>query len=183
MSSRFRRPSPALVLATIAVFMLGAGGATAASKLNGKNIKKGSVPLSALSKGAKKGLTGATGATGAQGVPGIQGAKGDKGDPGTPATRLWGVVSAGGSLVRNSGVQSVSHGDGAADQGIYDLVFTQSVANCAVLTSIGQPGTAVGTIAGFISHRLNSDNSVRVETADATNTPTNYPFHVAVFCP
>lgn len=184
MRKRLRRPSPALILAFIAVFLLGAGGATATSHIiNGKNIKKGSVRYSALNKKAKKKLRGRKGPAGPQGPVGPAGSQGPKGDPGTPATRLWGVVNAGGTLVRNSGISGVSKGDGAESQGVYDVTFSQNVDGCAILTSIGQTGTAPAGIAGFISTRMLSSSVVRVETANVQNNPTNYPFHIAAFCP
>jgi hypothetical protein len=79
---RLRRPSPALVLALLAL-MVALGSSAGANPvafvgkaLNGKSIKKHSIPLSALSPAAVKQLRGARGATG---PPGLQGAKGDSG--------------------------------------------------------------------------------------------------------
>ena len=77
-----RLPSPATVLASIAVFAVLAGSATAATSLiNGKDIKKGtitgkqvknkSLSIKELSKGAVKKLRGERGETGARGPAGI----------------------------------------------------------------------------------------------------------------
>jgi hypothetical protein len=80
---RFRRPSPALVLALLALTVAltssaGANPVAFISKaLNGSSIKKHSIPLSALTPAAVKQLRGATGP---RGLPG------PKGDPG--ATKL-----------------------------------------------------------------------------------------------
>lgn len=111
MSITFRRPSPALILATAAIVAGGAGSATAASLITGKqikndtvasadikngsltssDIKKGSISVTRLAASAKKamvgtpgpqGPAGATGATGAAGQPGAQGVQGEKGDRG-----------------------------------------------------------------------------------------------------
>jgi hypothetical protein len=79
---RFRRPSPALVLALLALMVALSSSAGAnpvafvAKALNGNSIKKHSIPLSALSPAAVKQLRGARGATGPRG---LQGAKGDPG--------------------------------------------------------------------------------------------------------
>jgi hypothetical protein len=183
MLRRTSRPSPALVIATIAVFLLGAGAATGASNLiDGKRIKKNTVPLSALTKGAKRGITGSQGPAGVAGALGAKGDKGDKGDPGTPATRLWGVIEANGQLVRNSGITEVGHGPSIGDQGRYDITFSQPIANCAVIASIGTAGGAATVPWGIIGHRRTSENSVRVETTDGQNTYVNVPFHIAAFC-
>jgi hypothetical protein len=47
-----RRPSPGVVIATIALFVAMFGTAYAASKINGKNLKNGSVPGNKLKNGA-----------------------------------------------------------------------------------------------------------------------------------
>jgi hypothetical protein len=79
---RFRRPSPALVLALLALMVAVSSSAGAnpvafvAKALNGTSIKKHSIPLSALSPAAVKQLRGARGATGPRGLPGAQGDSG-----------------------------------------------------------------------------------------------------------
>ncbi|MDX6665349.1 MAG: hypothetical protein QOG68_1555 [Solirubrobacteraceae bacterium] len=73
---RFRRPSPALVVALLAltVALSSAAGANpvaiVAKAINGTSIKKHSIPLSALSSAAVKQLRGATGPAGAKGDAG-----------------------------------------------------------------------------------------------------------------
>lgn len=88
-----RLPSPATILASIAVFAVLAGSATAATSLiSGKDIKKGSITgkqiknkslsIKELSKGAVKklrGQTGPRGETGARGEKGETGARGPAG--------------------------------------------------------------------------------------------------------
>ncbi|HYG95827.1 MAG TPA: collagen-like protein [Solirubrobacterales bacterium] len=88
-----RLPSPATVLASIAVFAVLAGSATAATSLiNGKDIKKGtitgkqvknkSLSIKELSKAAVKKLRGATGPRGEAGARGATGARGERGETG-----------------------------------------------------------------------------------------------------
>jgi len=73
---RIRRPSPAFVLALLALMVALSSSAGAnpvaflAQALNGKSIKKHSIPLSALSPAAVKALRGATGPPGVKGDPG-----------------------------------------------------------------------------------------------------------------
>ena len=77
---RFRRPSPALVLALFALIVALSSSAGAnpvafvAKALNGNSIKRHSIPLSALSPAAVRQLRGARGAPGPRG---LQGPKGD----------------------------------------------------------------------------------------------------------
>lgn len=80
------RPTPAMLVAIIAVVLATAGGAVAASQLiDGRQIKNGTIHASKLSRSAKKqlkGKRGPNGPAGAQGEIGPVGPKGDKGDTG-----------------------------------------------------------------------------------------------------
>src|SRR5688500_14881317 len=95
-----RRPSPALVVASVALFSSMTGGAVAAklitgkqvkdNSLTGKDIKDRSIAAKDLAAGARKaGPAGPAGPRGADGTPGAAGLKGDQGIPGpiegTPA--------------------------------------------------------------------------------------------------
>jgi hypothetical protein len=80
-----RRPSPALVLSCIAVFLSAAGGAVAAGQINGKQIKDGSVTGKDIKndsltgtdiKGNIRGPTGPPGSPGPQGLAGPAGSGG-----------------------------------------------------------------------------------------------------------
>jgi hypothetical protein len=100
------------------VLLLGGGTAYAASTLGkesvgAKQLAKGAVTPSKLSKAAKsgmtgpKGATGATGAAGAQGPQGAQGIPGQPGGPGAPATTLFAQIREDGT-VNTSSVRSPS---------------------------------------------------------------------------
>jgi len=94
MRSMFRRPSPALVLALIALFVAMAGTAGAAgspTKIGAAQIKKGSISTKHLNRRLRRKLTklakkagaeGASGAQGPQGPAGPAGPQGEKGGPG-----------------------------------------------------------------------------------------------------
>jgi hypothetical protein len=80
-----RRPSPALVLSCIAVFLSAAGGAVAAGQINGKQIKDGSVTGKDIKndsltgtdiKGDVRGPKGPPGSRGPQGLAGLAGSGG-----------------------------------------------------------------------------------------------------------
>jgi len=105
-SFRLRRPSPALVVATLALVVAGTGPATAAVKgliksskqiapnaVLGSDVKNGTLGTKDLSASARKalkgaaGAAGAPGATGATGPAGAIGPKGDTGGPGSPGAK------------------------------------------------------------------------------------------------
>jgi hypothetical protein len=96
------------VMVTVLAFVVLAGGtAYAASEILPKNsvgskqIKKGAVGPTKLSKAAKKTLTGPPGAAGAKGATGPQGPKGDKGEKGNTGEPgpLVGTLPSGKTLV------------------------------------------------------------------------------------
>src|SRR3954452_11094326 len=82
-----RRPSPAMVVAVIALCVALGGGAYAAIKLpknsvGSKQLKKGAVTPPKLSAKTIKQLKGKTGPQGAPGTPGVPGTPGAPGQPG-----------------------------------------------------------------------------------------------------
>src|SRR4051794_7093329 len=110
--ARFRRPTPATVIALIALFVALGGTGYAALKLpknsvgtkqlkanavTGAKVKNGTLSSDdfggTLPTGAQgpKGDTGAAGTNGTNGTNGAKGDKGDKGDDGTPGTNGTGT--------------------------------------------------------------------------------------------
>jgi hypothetical protein len=83
-----RRPSPALVLSCIAVFLSGAGGAVAANQINGKQIKNGSITGKDIKNDSLTGtdikgnIRGPEGPRGPRGPAGSAGSGGPLGSPG-----------------------------------------------------------------------------------------------------
>ena len=86
-SRRVPRPSPAMVVALVALLVAMSGTAVAASKVlitSSSQIKNGAISSADLSKKARKSLTGKAGKTGAAGAPGPAGANGTNGAAGAP---------------------------------------------------------------------------------------------------
>ena len=174
------------VVATLALFLVLAGGTAVAAAQLGKNsvgskqIKKGAVTPAKLSAAAKATLTGPTGATGAAGAqgpkgdPGVSGEPGIKGEPGQSATALWAVVSGGsGGLVRGSGVTS-SH---KRNTGEFEVVFDRDVSACSYqVTMATTPGDAVAEPKTAIA------DGVFVETFESGGKLADKTFYLAVFC-
>jgi hypothetical protein len=112
-----RRPSPALVVAIVALFVAFSGTATAALVMTGKQIKDGTITgkdlknrtlgTNKLSKKAvsllkgQQGVAGPAGPQGPKGEAGVQGVQGPKGDTGVAhtTTRTAGIAfTANGSM-------------------------------------------------------------------------------------
>jgi hypothetical protein len=180
------------VVATLALFLVLAGGtAVAASRLaknsvGSKQIKKRAVTPAKLSAAATAtliGPTGPKGATGAQGPkgdpgvkgePGINGEPGLKGEPGQSATALWAVVSGGsGGLVRSSGATSSRK----RNTGEFEVVFDRDVSACSYqVTMASTPGVAVAE-----PKTANADGVV-VESFESGGNLADKTFYLAVFC-
>jgi hypothetical protein len=104
-----RRPSPALVVAIVALFVAFSGTATAALVMTGKNIKDGTITgkdvknrtlgAKKLSKKTVRSLKGQRGPAGPQGVAGLQGPAGPAGPSKAYVDNLPGTIT-GGQLTR-----------------------------------------------------------------------------------
>ena len=120
------------------------------------------------------GPAGPQGETGPQGPAGPQGAKGE---PGAAASKRWAVVAADGTLIRGSGVATVTR----TAAGSYDVSFADSVGGCAYVgtLALGETGGATGQI-GVAS--AEAATTVRVETETSTGSNADRSFHLAVLC-
>jgi TolA-binding protein len=96
----------------------------------------------------------------------------------------WAVVSAAGSVVRNSGPSgsvAVSHTSGT---GLYEVLFSKNVSGCSYVATLGDTGTATPPL-GFVAVSGDSSNpaGVTVQTSDSSADASDEPFHVYVSCP
>jgi hypothetical protein len=87
-----RRPSPALVLSCIAVFLSAAGGAVAAGQINGKQIKDGSITGKDIRNDSLTGTDIKGDLRGPEGPRGPQGPAGPQGPGGGPVGSTGGVA-------------------------------------------------------------------------------------------
>ncbi len=89
-----KRPSPALVVALVALFVgLGGGAAWAGGLIPGTQIADHSIPAKKLTRAAAKALHGARGQSGPQGPEGATGPQGPKGDTGAAGPAGPGAIS------------------------------------------------------------------------------------------
>jgi hypothetical protein len=186
------------------VLLLGGGTAYAASTLGkesvgAKQLAKGAVTPSKLSKAAKSGMTGpkgATGATGSAGAAGPQGIPGQPGNPGAPATTLFAQIREDGTVNTSSVPVTVSH----TVTGGYLVNFGRDVSHCVPsvilggLPLFGHPGSSTGDIGTWASvFMVAPEGEYRpgFPYADTVSVGThgfgfeemvNTSFYVAVFC-
>jgi hypothetical protein len=191
--SRFRRhPSPALVVACIALAVALGGtsyaaivlpansvgtkqlvnGAVVAAKVKGHSLVAANFKAGELPPGPK----GADGLAGAAGPTGPAGAKGDA------ATKLFATVKpkAGSPAFElgpsNGVVGAPAKGPGP---GLYNVTFNQDVSNCAVLAIPGGKDLA----SGFATAQTTGGAGVTVKTFNSGGAPDDLnSFTVAIFC-
>lgn len=189
-----RRPSPAMVVALVALCSSLTGGAVAATLINGDDIAKKAIATKHLKRNAvvtkkvkngtlladdfkpgqlKEGVQGIQGLKGDKGEPGDDGADGTNGTDGTDATALWAVINSNGTTIRGSHITSSAF----LTTGQYEVTFDQDVSECAfVVTPFETPNGQA--IAG---HPANA-NAVFVRTSSSAGSDQSMPFTLAVFC-
>jgi hypothetical protein len=193
-----RKPSPALVISLVALFVALGGTSYAAIRLpknsiGTKQLKDGAVTRSKISSGTISSLRGQTGPQGPQGIQGprglqgVQGVKGNTGAPGQNGTaRAWAVVDNVGNISHSHNVTTVVK-NGTGD---YCVELDPSVPNSST-AAILTPYFADDTTAGNDITHLEYDgpcapNGVRVlayEVQASTTlsaTQTDQGFFIAV---
>src|SRR5262245_40418079 len=131
------RPSPAMLVACLALLVALGGTSVAAVKVlaprnsvgSAQVINKSLLPIDF--KTPPKGPKGPAGPAGPAGPSGPPGAQGIKGDPGAAATTLWAIVDGAGALKKGSGVVSTSH----PGVGTYRVEFNTAVDGCATVAT------------------------------------------------
>jgi hypothetical protein len=168
MSRRIPRPSPALVVAVLALVVALGGTATAASGLitgrqiapstvTGRNVKNHSLTASDLAPGTvRRGAPGRTGATGPAGPTGAQGAPGAAGAPG--ATGPAGPAGPEGP----AGPQGPAGADGTAKPAVVEYRQTQQFAPALTTAEAADPYPV-------------TTRTARDVTAGAVCDPGSYP--------
>jgi hypothetical protein len=183
-----RRPSPALVVACVALTVsLGGTGYAAvvlpANSVGTKQLQNGAVvgtKVKAHSLVAANFKPGAIPA-GPQGLPGPAGPTGPKGDS---ATKLFANVKPGNSASgliygSSSGTSGNPGRNTSAGVGVYTVTFNQDVSNCAVLAIPG----GNDLVQGQATAKPSGGNTVTVQTYDSEGSPTALDdFTLAVFC-
>jgi hypothetical protein len=191
------RPSPATVIATIALLVALGGTGYAASALPANSVGNKQLQNNAVTSPKVKdhsllrvdfasgqipvgprGLRGPVGPPGPPGAPGAAGARGPTGAVGPAGSSLWAVINPDGTIARRSGVLSASH----IQTGIYRVQFNRNITQCAWLATIGSAVST--TLYGMIEAELGSSttDTVQVGTRDIHGDPADRGFIVTVLC-
>jgi hypothetical protein len=171
---RFRMPSPALVIALVALFF-SVGGSAYGLVITGRSIKNNTVTgrdirnHSLASRDIKR-----------NGIGGVAISETRLGPvPNAAGLTHQAVVASNGVLARGKGVTSAAR----TGNGRYQVIFNQDVRNCAYFGSIADP-TAAGPPQGQITLGALASNvaGVNVRTENSAGKAQNKPFHLLVSC-
>lgn len=188
-SLKSRRPSPALVISALALFVALSGVAVAAS-IGTNDIDNKAVTKKKLAKNAAAGnkIKNKTinakklkaGAVTANKIS--DGAVSDSKLDSAEKTR-WAVVTSSGALARGKGVTAASTVTPPAT-GAYNVTFDRDITTCSWVATIGAGDTSSAGGFGSIRTRLETGttNTVRVRTATTGGGNSPRAFHLSLSC-
>ncbi|HET9162405.1 MAG TPA: hypothetical protein VFN89_03025 [Solirubrobacterales bacterium] len=168
-----RRPSPAMVVATIALIVALGGTAIAAQHINGGAIKKQTIGGSKLKQKTLTGFQINVNKLGT--VPTARRA----------SHTYWVVVhnpsGPGNATLARASDEGISASEG---NGAVTIAFSGDVSGCADVAGRNNAGTAPPG-AGFAQTNTSpgSPNAIEVRTRDAKGDPEDADFHMIVICP
>lgn len=168
-----RRPSPAMIVAILALIVATAGTAYAAQHINGGAIKKQTIGGGKLKH---KTLTGYQINTNKLGVvPAAQRA----------AHTYWAVVNnptgAGNATLARASDAGITAAEGG---GAVAVIFPVNVSGCADIAARNNAGTTVpGAGTAQTNIAPTNPNAIEVRTRDEKGNDTDADFHLIVVCP
>ena len=181
--NQVRMPSPAILVAVLALVAALAGtavagrDATTSASVKKTQFKKLKTRVKALEQQGQQ--------PGPQGPPGAQGEQGLPGQPGQDATNLF-------AYIRDDGNATVVYGTGItvndpAGNGTYTVTFNQSVVNCVVQAAAGAgdpPGGApvIGGAFPTFDMSAGSSSQISVTFIDTASNVTDTSFLITAFC-
>jgi hypothetical protein len=180
MSRSLRRliPSPAMIVALVALVLSLGSSAYALGVITGQDIQDNSVTGEDVHERSLRGHDLRKNSVGRLAINesrlrSVRSAKG---------LRLWAVVTQAGALDR--GTKKLTAGDVTkTSTGNYLVSLNRDVRRCAYQATIGSAGVAFPDLGQIIvSAQPNNDNAVRIRTADRTGNIADRPFQLAVTC-
>jgi hypothetical protein len=171
------RPSPAMVVAVIALFMA-MGGSAYGLVITGNSIRNGTIVGADIKNGA---LASRDVKRDSLGGVAIKESRLGTVPRSTLADGIarYAVVTSAGLAARGRGVSSVAR----TSAGRYQVLFDRDVRSCAFLATIGDAGAAAPPQGEISTSALASNvNAVSVRTENSNGNPADRPFHVAVSC-
>lgn len=168
-----RKPSPAMVVAVVALVVALAGTAYAAGRINGNSIEKQSIGAGKLKHKTLTGYQINTNKLGA--VPSAMRA----------AHTYWAVVNnpagAGNAALARASDAGISATEGG---GAVTVTFPQNISGCANVAGRDNAGTTIPG-AGFAQTNTSAanPNAIEVHTRDEKGANEDADFHLIVVCP
>jgi hypothetical protein len=178
---RFRRPSPAMVVALLALFVAAGGvnamadAAVSAKKLiSGKQIKKGSIGVDRLSASARRKLRGTAGPAGPAGVAGVAGPAGPAGAAELQEDSVGGRELRSGAVgqdeILDGGVRGVEVADRSLTSDDFSVAAGRVVDNGSDLAS---GGCSTNTVDAGTADISNDVVAVTLDSAGFGSMPTS----------
>ena len=178
-----RRPSPSMVVASVALFVSLGGVSYAVATIDSGDIVNGSIRNRDFKDGTLRGQESKPDGWGPKAIK-EQSLDASKLEQVPSAVLSEGVVrhaviSDVGATVRGRGVGSSAQ----TGTGQYQVIFDRDVRQCTYFATLGDEsasGPGTGQIA--VTSAATSVNGVRVVTRDSAGTQTNRSFHLLVSC-
>jgi hypothetical protein len=171
---RLRTPSPATIIALVALFF-SLGGVSYGLVITGGSIKNGTVTGKDIKNGSL-----ASRDVKPNGLGGRAISEGRLGPvPSADGVLHQAVVTGNGLLARGRGVGSVTR----TGNGRYQVIFDRDVRGCTYVGSVADPGAA-GPPQGQVTltSLASNVNGVDVRTETSNGAAANKPFHLVVSC-
>ena|SRR5436190_4339420 len=177
------RPSPALVISCIALFVALGGSASALVLIGTRNIKNGAVTGRKIRNGTIKSRDVGKNALGPHAIAESKLRVGSAGSAGTALTSQglanFAVVGANGVLARGRNVSSSVR----TGVGRYQVIFNRNVRACAVVATAGVIGaTTPGGAEASTALLATNVNGVVVRTFNDNGAAGDHSFHLLVAC-
>jgi hypothetical protein len=186
---RIPTPSPALVIACVALFVALGGVAYAAATIGSSDIVDGSIRNRDFKDGTLRGNEAKRNGFGGGAIKEstLDASQLDAGDLGkvdnaavADGLARHAVISEAGAIVRGRGATSAAR----TGEGQYQVVFDVDVKSCAYFATLGDPAAGAppaGEIA--VGSSTSNANGVTVVTRESTGATTvDRPFHLTVSC-
>ena len=169
-----RLPSPATVLAAVALFFALSGSAYALV-VTGGNIRNGTVSGVDIKNRSLRGGDIAT-----DSVDGDEVEEATLGAvPAAEGVTRFAVVTGAGVAARGRGVSSAAR----TGAGRYQVIFDRDVRNCAYLATLGDVGAAAPPTGEITTSSLSTNvNGVSIRTEASDGAAADRPFHLVVSC-
>jgi hypothetical protein len=178
--TRFARrliPSPAMIVALVALFVA-MGGSAYALVITGKSIRNGTVTGKDLRDRSITGKEAKADSIGGRAID--EASLGIVGQAFVAhGSARFAVVNQNGQVVRGRGATAARTGAGR-----YQVIFTNDIRGCAYFATIGDPSAAAPPQNSQISvsSLASNVNGVAVRTENSNGDEVDRPFHLIVLC-